>query len=261
MFAALRSDVPVVGTFHAYAERSRLLDTAAPLLRRVWRRLSARVAVSNAAAEFVRARFGDGVTVVPNGLDVDSFRTAVPADLPGGPRILWVGRLDRQKGFPVALRAFQLLCDGFPDLVLVVAGDGDERNAIFDLDLEQRERVVMLGTVAHDDLPRYHAAADVFVAPALGQESWGYVLVEAMAAGLPVVASAIPGYTEVVRDGVEGLLVPPSDPRALADALREILSDQGLADRLGEAGRRRAEEFSWDRVVGELESIYRTVAP
>jgi phosphatidylinositol alpha-mannosyltransferase len=111
--------------------------------------------------------------------------------------------------------------------------------------------------VEHERLPPYHAASDVFVAPATGQESFGYVLVEAMAAGLPVVASDIAGYREVVRDGVDGLLVPPSDPVALAAALRTVLDDADLARRLGEGGRLRAGEFSWDRVAPAIEERYR----
>jgi phosphatidylinositol alpha-mannosyltransferase len=100
----------------------------------------------------------------------------------------------------------------------------------------------------------------VFISPALGQESFGMVLVEAMAAGLPVVASDIPGYREVVRDEREGLLVPPGDAHALASALERVLSDRALAARLGEAGRRRAGRYRWEVVVGDLEAVYREAA-
>jgi phosphatidylinositol alpha-mannosyltransferase len=117
----------------------------------------------------------------------------------------------------------------------------------------------MLGAVPHEDLPSYHAAADVFVAPATGQESFGYVLVEAMAAGVPVVASDIAGYREVVRSGIEGLLVPPSDPAALAEAVSRVLSDRVLAARLSEAGRTRAAVFGWDHVVPRIEAVYQRV--
>jgi phosphatidylinositol alpha-mannosyltransferase len=114
--------------------------------------------------------------------------------------------------------------------------------------------------VPHDALPRYHAAADVFVASAVGQESFGMALVEAMAAGVPVVASDIPGFREVVRDGIEGLLVPPGDPSALAAALRRVLADTELATALGRAGRERAERYRWDRVCTEVEIAYRDAA-
>jgi phosphatidylinositol alpha-mannosyltransferase len=255
--AVLRSKAPVVATFHAFGERSRLLDLAAPVLRRVWRRLDVRVAVSEAAASFVSSRLGNGLAIVPNGVDVELFADAAPAEgLPDGRRILFVNRLEPRKGFRVAVEAFGILAADRPDAVLVVAGDGEERAALASLPPEVRARVVMLGAVDHDDLPPYHAASDVFVGPARGGESFGIVLVEAMAAGLPVIGSDIPGYREVARNGVEGLLVPPSDPVALAAALRDVLEDADLAQRLGAAGRERARNYSWDVVAARLEELY-----
>jgi phosphatidylinositol alpha-mannosyltransferase len=172
---------------------------------------------------------------------------------------LWANRLDPQKGFPVAVRAFARLAGEFEDVSLVVAGDGRDRDAIGLLSERDRSRVVMLGAVPNDDLPPYHAAADAFVAPALGQESFGIVLVEAMAAGVPVVASDIPGYREVVRDGIDGLLVPPRDPNALAVALRRVLQEPELSSDLARGGRERAREFSWDVVAPRIEAIYERV--
>jgi phosphatidyl-myo-inositol alpha-mannosyltransferase len=240
MFAVRATDRPAVGTFHAFAERSVLFSAAAPLLRPLWRRLDARVAVSDAAAAFVRGRFGeDGLRVIPNGVEVDLFAAADPAPLPEGRRVLFVNRLDRRKGFPVMVEAFRRLVAGRPD--------------------EVRARVVMLGAVDHEDLPPYHAACEVFCAPATGRESFGIVLVEAMAAGLPVVASDIPGYREVSRDGVEGILVPLRDPGPLAGALDRVLGDTELAAALGAAGRDRARRYSWDAVAGEVEAVYREV--
>jgi phosphatidylinositol alpha-mannosyltransferase len=261
MFAVRATDRPAVGTFHAFAERSVLFSAATPLLRPLWRRLDARIAVSEAAAAFVRGRFGrDGIRVIPNGVEVDLFAAAEPAKLPEGRLVLFVNRLDQRKGFPVMVEAFGRLLAERPDAVLVVAGDGRDRAAVRHLPADVRARVVMLGAVAHQDLPPYHAACEVFCAPATGRESFGIVLVEAMAAGLPVVASDIPGYREVVRDGVEGILVPPRDPVALADALGRVLGDADLAAALGEAGRDRARRYSWDAVAGEVESVYGEVA-
>jgi phosphatidyl-myo-inositol alpha-mannosyltransferase len=260
MAATMTSPAPVVATFHAHVERSALFDAAAPALRPVWRRLRARIAVSEAARRFVSERLGDDVRVIPNGVDVERYATAVPADdLPPGRRILWVGRLDPQKGFPVAVRAFGKVAEALPDVSLVVAGEGRDRPALAELPLPVRERVILLGTVDRDRLPRYHAAADVFVSAALGQESFGIVLVEAMAAGLPVVTTAIPGYVEVVDDGVEGLLVPPGDVDALAGALRRLLEDPEAAKALGEAGRARARRYGWGVVGPEIEDVYREV--
>jgi phosphatidylinositol alpha-mannosyltransferase len=257
MFAALAATVPVVATFHAYADRSFALAAFAPFLKRVWRRLSVRLAVSNAAAEFAGRHFQGTVRVVPNGLDVRQFQDAEPARLTGAPRLLFVGRLEPRKGFRFAVRAFGILADEFPGAILVVAGDGPERRAVQELPPAVSERVVMLGAVSQPDLPHYHAAVDVFLAPNTGGESFGIVLLEAMAAGLPVVASDIPGYREVVRHEVEGLLVPPRDPAALAAAVRRLLTDPDLAHRLGDAGRSRAERFAWPVVAEEIEGAYR----
>lgn len=261
MLAVRAATAPVVATFHAYLDRSRLMEIASPALRTVLRRVDAAVAVSEAAAAFLQRSLDLEVEVIPNGLDVDRFAHpgAAPAGMPPGPVLLWVSRLDPQKGFRVLLRAFARLAREHPNLSLVVAGDGRDRDALGLLSEAERARVVMLGAVPHGDLPPYYGAADVFVAPATGQESFGYVLVEAMASGLPVVASDIAGYREVVRGGVEGLLVPPNDPDALASAVGDVLSDPALAARLAEAGRVRAAAFGWDRVVPRLEAVYRRV--
>jgi phosphatidylinositol alpha-mannosyltransferase len=257
MLATLRSPAPVVATFHAHAERSALFSTAVPLLRPVWRRIRVRVAVSEAAAKFVATRMGDGIRIVPNGCDVDAFAGATAQEgLPEGRRLLWVNRLDRQKGFGVALAAFELLIGRFPDARLIVVGDGPDRSLLGHLPPAVRAKVHLAGTVDHEAVPAYHAASDLFVAPPICQESFGMVLVEAMAAGRPVVATDIAGYREVVRDGREGLLVPPRDPEALAAAMGRVLGDSELAASLGEAGRARAERYRWDRVVDELEQAY-----
>jgi phosphatidylinositol alpha-mannosyltransferase len=187
------------------------------------------------------------------------FARAAPARLPPGRKVLFVNRLDPRKGFATMVDAFRRLAATYQDLLLVVAGDGPERDAIHRLPPPLRERVIMLGNVPHDRLPSFHAACDVFCAPATGRESFGIVLVEALAAGLPVVASDIPGYREVVRDGVDGILTPPRDAQAVAAAVARILEDAELSKRLSEAGRETAIRYSWDTVAGEIEAVYREV--
>jgi phosphatidyl-myo-inositol alpha-mannosyltransferase len=257
MWATLEARGPVVGTFHSGAGRARLYDLGAPLLRRVARRLAVRIAVSRRAEAFERARIGGGFEIVPNGVDTRRFADAEPAELPEGTRLLFVGRLDSRKGFPVAVRAFARLAgtEG-RDLRLIVVGDGPERDAVEGLPGALRSRVTMLGTLANEDLPPIAAGADLFLGPATGGESFGVVLIEAMAAGLPVVASDTPGYDEVVRDGVDGLLVPPSDPDALAVAAGRVLDDPELSARLAAAGRERARTYDWSVVVPRIEALY-----
>ena len=184
------------------------------------------------------------------------FTNAQPADLGEGPKLLFVGRLDERKGFPTAVRAFAQLASDRPDLRLVVVGDGPERSAVDSLTPEVRARVTMLGAVANVDLHPYEIACDLYLGSAVGGESFGVVLVEAMAAGLPIVASDIPGYDEVVSDGIEGMLVPPRDAAAAARAAATILDDADLAGRMSRAGRARARTFDWSVVGARLVDLY-----
>jgi phosphatidylinositol alpha-mannosyltransferase len=264
MFTVLGANAPVVATFHSNLPPDSaggvFFRLASPVIRPVWNRIDRFIAVSPVARASVLAGMGDApVTIVPNGLDVDRFANAPRAALGPGRHMLFVGRLEPRKGFPVAVRAFALLARGYPDLRLLVVGDGSARNAIDNLPADVIDRVVMLGRVKGGELPAYYRAADVFVSPALGNESFGIVLLEAMAAGLPVVASDISGYRDVARNDREALLVPPADPDALAAGVARVLEERELAESLVEAGRRRARDFSWEVVATRLEEIYRDV--
>jgi phosphatidyl-myo-inositol alpha-mannosyltransferase len=226
----------------------------------VWARVAEGVAVSETAARFLRRALPDAdVEIVPNGVDVEAFSGGgeEATGLPDGRRIVWVNRLDPQKGFPVAIAAFAKVVGEVPEACLVVVGEGRDHESLGSLTEAARDRVRLLGTLPNDRIPAIHAACEVFVSAATGQESFGIALVEAMAAGLPVVATDIPGYREVVTHGVHGLLVPPRDPEALAAALVRVLTEPGLTKRLGEAGRARAREFDWPNVVDRLEELYR----
>jgi phosphatidylinositol alpha-mannosyltransferase len=262
MFATLSSAAPVVATYHAHHERSRLLRAAAPVLRSVADRIDAHLAVSNAAAAFVADVVRADVEVVPNAVDVERFAgpAELPPGIPEGRILLWASRLDPQKGFPVAVRAFEALVRRGIDVSFVVVGAGGDRDAVQALAPDVRARIRLVGAVPNAELHRYHAAADAYVAAATGHESFGVVLVESMAAGVPVVATDIPGYREVVRDGVDGILVPPNDAPALAEALARVLEDREFATRLSESGRRRAAAYSWDAVAPRIEAVYARVA-
>jgi phosphatidylinositol alpha-mannosyltransferase len=258
MFAVTESSSPVVATFHSASDRSWLFDAAAPALRRVAGRIDVRVAVSRAAEAFVARRIGGTFEIVPNGVDVELFADAPAADLPPGRMMLFVGRLHPRKGFPDAVRAFSLLAGRFPDLRLAVVGRGRDRRAVEDLPEALQRRVLLLGTQEPSGWATYASAADLFMAPNRGGESFGMILAEAMAAGVPVVATDIPGFGELVTDGVNGLLVPPRDPPALARAAARILEDGDLGRRLAAAGRQKAATLSWTKVTDRLLGIYET---
>ncbi len=264
--AVWSSPAPVVATFHSYFAREtlqgRLYSAAAPLLRPTWRMLSRRLAVSQAARHSAKGRLGKGnVTIVPNGVDIERFALALPAShLPPGRKLLFVGRLEPRKGLPFVMQAFAQLASRYRDLQLLVVGDGPERDAINVLPLSLRARVHMLGNVSDEALPTYHRAANIFVAPATGGESFGIVLVEAMAAGLPIVASNIVGYREVARDGREALLVKPADATALAIGIAQLLDHPEEGARLGANGEKRALDFAWTHIIDELETVYAELA-
>ena len=248
LWATLEARAPVVGTFHSGATRARLYDLAAPLLRRAAERLAVRIAVSERAAAFERARIGGEFRIVPNGVDVARFADASPADLGPGRKLLFVGRLDERKGFPVAVAAFEhARRRRATTSTWSSSGDGPDRaSGRSRCPSTLRARVTMLGAVPNDELPPIHAACDLYLGPSIGGESFGIVLVEAMAAGLPVVASDIPGYDEVVTDEVDGLLVPPRDPARSPPRPARVLDDAGArrAARAPAAAPGRA-SFDW----------------
>lgn len=263
--AVWSSPVPVVATFHSYFAGStsagRLYTALAPLLRPTWRQIDRRVAVSVAAKWSVSSRLGPGaIEIIPNGVDVERFASATPAmGLPAGRRLLFVGRLEPRKGLPIAVEAFAQLADRHPDLQLLVVGDGPERDASGRLPPALRARVHLLGSVSDDALPSIYRAADIFVAPARGAESFGIVLAEAMAAGVPVVASRIAGYRDVARAGREAVLVQPSDAAALAAGIGHLLDHPDERARLAANGALRARDFAWPLVADRLEAVYASV--
>lgn len=262
--ASLQGTAPTVGTFHAWSERDRAYRLARPLLRRVAAALDARVAVSEAACRYHAAALGlreHDFTVIPNAVDVARFAEAEPIRGQQAPTLLFVGRLERRKGLEQLVRAVILLKAHRPDLRLLVVGEGPERERCQELvPARLRSDVVFLGRVDQADLPRFYTSADVFVSPALGGESFGIVLIEAMAAGTPVVASDIPGYRSVLRDGVHGLLVRPDDPRALADAIDTLLDHPARREAMGRDARRYVQAFDWRAVTGRLREVYASVA-
>lgn len=264
--AARTLRTPKVGTFHTYVSSGRVWPYTAfkPYFRDAADRLAARVAVSPAARDFISSYFPGHYDVIPNGVDVQRFRPDVPAidafrnlkDL----RIVFVGRLDPRKGLKHLLLAFPRVRAEFPGARLIIVGSGILRGYYERvLRPQDRGRVHFEGFVSSEELPRFYAAADVFCAPAISGESFGMVLLEAMATGKPIVASDIVGYNAVVKDGQEGLLVPPRDPQALAQAILRLAKDETLRKRLGGQGHQTALTYSWERVTDRLEEVYRRV--
>jgi phosphatidylinositol alpha-mannosyltransferase len=262
LLAVANTSVPTVGTFHANLDRSLALRAASPLLRRVYHRLAARIAVSASARDTWQGQFGGTMAVVPNGVAPEFF--AGPQPLRGwnaaGPTVLFVGRLEPRKGLAYLVRAFLRLKPRFPAARLLVVGRDrghQQDKAMAMVPPRLRPDLVFVGSVPQAELPSYYASADVFCAPSLGGESFGIVLAEAMAVGLPVVCSDIGGYRDVVRNGSEGLLVPPRDPEALAEALAGLLDNPARRAAMGEAAAVAARRYAWEVVAGEVAEVYR----
>jgi phosphatidyl-myo-inositol alpha-mannosyltransferase len=264
LIAVIQASVPVVGTFHANLDRSAALRIGSPVLRKAYNKLAARIAVSDSARTTWQRYFGGPMAIVPNGVPAEWFRKAepLPAFADGRPMLLFVGRLEPRKGVAYLVRAFLRLKPDCPGLRLVVVG-GDPRNvqakAMSIVPPRYRPDVLFVGNVPQEDLLSYYASADIFCAPSLGGESFGIVLVEAMATGLPVVCSDISGYRDLVRDGREGLLVPRRDPDAIAGAVRMLLDYPRRREAMGEAARDTAAQYAWPLVGLEIAEVYEEV--
>ncbi len=252
VLALLNTQFPCVGTFHASSEASMAYWTARPFLKGAIDRLRVRIVVSDAARELIGRYFPGEYEQIPNGVEVARYATAPPVDLGAGRTALFLGRLERRKGLEVLIQGMTRLRD--LETRLVIVGTGPEERACRALAARLDVDVQFIGDV-HDDLKAgIFRSADVYCAPALGGESFGIVLIEAMAAGTPVVCSDLPGFRAVVEDAAA--LVPPGDSGGLADALRDVLTDEHRARRMSRMGRAVADRFDWTRLAERLEDVY-----
>jgi phosphatidylinositol alpha-mannosyltransferase len=248
-----------IGTFHAYAGWSPAYEFGKRMLRSYADRLHGRTAVSAAARHFIDRYFPGDYKVIPNGVDLRRYEGVEPFARwqDGTANLLFVGRLEERKGLIHLLKAYRVLRRTGRDCRLLVVGSGpQEREVRRYLATRGLRGVELLGRVSDEDKARYFATADVYVSPATGQESFGIVLLEAMASGTPIVCSDIHGYKGVVRRGEQALLVPPRDRAALVSALERLLSDAALRQRMGAAGRERARQFSWESITAKVDDYY-----
>jgi len=256
------SDSVNVGTFHASYARQHLYRITHPIIKRWQQRLHGNIAVSPAARRYVNNAFPGDYEIIPNGIDFKHFSTDVapmPQYQDGKINILFVGRLEKRKGLRYLLEAYGKLKWDLPNIRLIVVGPGNpDKESYRVMSSQNLQDVEFVGRVSYDDLPRYYASADIFCSPATGAESFGIVLLEAMSAGKPVVASDIEGFRGVMTHGEQGLLVPKKDSNALAEALGMLARDPELRRKLGGNGNRLAEEYRWEVVAGRVEAYYNT---
>ena len=255
-------DGPIVATFHSSVVRSRFLSAFDTVLQPFLEKITGKIAVSPAARKVIVEHLGGDAVVIPNGVAVAHFADAEP--LPGYPRpepdaatIGFIGRYDEpRKGMDVLVAALELLVPRHPGLRLLVAGRGDADEFDEQLPDALRAHVELLGQVSDADKARMLRSVDVYCAPNTGGESFGVILLEAMAARTPVVASDLDAFRRVLAGGEAGRLFPTGDSAALAAALTEVLDDADLRRRLVEAGEQAVAPFDWSVIVADVLRVY-----
>ncbi len=263
--AVLRfSNTANVATFHAFGGKpgykfGRPITTI--MLRRRLRKLDGKIAVSKAAMEFASKHVPGYYNIIPNGIDLELFSpdvSPISEFCDGKLNILFVGRLEEQKGVNYLIKAYRRVRQEIPNSRLIIVGPGARLRGKYEKEVLRSglKDVIFVGGKSQSELPQYYKTADVFCAPATGLESFGIVLLEAMAVGKPIVATNIEGYNSVLAHGVEGLLVPPKNEEMLARALVSLLTDKSLRQEMAARARLKAIEYSWEHVAQRILNYY-----
>jgi phosphatidylinositol alpha-mannosyltransferase len=258
---------PMVGTFHASGGKPWYImftPIGSWYLKRWFRKLDARITVSKVALDYVSKYFPAEYEIIPNGVDTSHFHAGVkPVDKFNDEQtnILFVGRLEKRKGFDCLLEAYKLIKPEFKDCRLIQVGPGVRLRNKYQkyVQCHAIPDVNFTGYATYSDLPRYYKMADVVCFPATGRESQGIVLMEAMAVGKPVVASNIDGYSSVLTNGLEGITVPPKDPEKLAEAILKLIENKKLRQQMGQRGIQKAKQYDWAIIAEKLLNIYKKV--
>ncbi|WP_034270675.1 glycosyltransferase family 4 protein [Haloechinothrix halophila] len=259
MLALKVADGPIVATFHLSTPRSRTMVGFRPMLRPLFEKITARIAVSVLARRVQVEHLGGDAVEIPNGVNVDFYANARP--LPGYPReggtVGFVGRFtEPRKGMTVLLDALRPLLTELPDLRLLVVGGGEPEELYEEAGPELAARIDLLGQVDDETKASALRSADVYCAPNLGGESFGMILTEAMAAGTPVVASDLDSFRRVLDDGKAGVLTPTGDAEALSATLRDVLRDRDRLAALAAAGTERVAAYDWTLVCDQVLRVY-----
>ncbi|WP_299957927.1 glycosyltransferase family 4 protein [uncultured Modestobacter sp.] len=266
LLVCIIAEGPIVATFHAATTRSKVLAALGPWARPWLEKVAGRIAVSDFARRVQVEHLGGDAVVIPNGVHVPAFAEGPSLSGSrrgtGGPTVGFLGRYDEpRKGLPVLLEAMRTVVREHPGAQLLVAGRGDpdELDQLVGEDL--RPHVSLLGELSEADKGAFLRSVDVYCAPNLLGESFGVILLEAMAAGAPVVASDLDAFARVLDDGAAGVLVPRGDAAALATALGGLLADPTRRAELTTAGHRVAAGYDWSVIARRILAVYETVAP
>jgi len=259
IIAIRQSKAVNVITIHSFQPKSKGYMLFRPLLMPYLRKLDGLIAVSTDARDASMRFFPGEYKVIPNAIDTELFN---PSVVPltqfsdSRPKILFLGRFEPRKGLKYLLKALPHIKKEIPDILLIVVGTGLWGYAYKEYINKEVEKNIHFAGLIYKERPAYYATCDVFCAPSIGHESFGIILLEAMATGKPVVASDIAGYRTVMEDGRQGYLVPPCAPEQIAKAIIKILRDSQLAKKMGESGRKKALEYSWNNISRQVEAYY-----
>ncbi|GGK91402.1 GDP-mannose-dependent alpha-(1-2)-phosphatidylinositol mannosyltransferase [Planomonospora parontospora subsp. parontospora] len=253
---------PIVATFHASYGRSRAFSVATPVIMSALEKISARIAVSDAARKTLVEFIGGDAVLIPNGVTVRRYTEAEPLPRAAGGEVIgFLGRMDEpRKGLPVLLEAFALLAPRRPELRLLIAGPGDADEVLERVPAEFHDRVELLGMVSEEDKVRAYHSVDVFCAPNLGGESFGIVLTEAMSAGAAILASDIPAFRKVLDEGQAGALFETGNAASLAREAAALLDDPARRAKLSDEARTAVWKYDWSTVARDVARVYETVA-
>jgi phosphatidyl-myo-inositol alpha-mannosyltransferase len=266
--AVLRfSQIPSIGTFHACAGRPGYYfgwPISAFMIKRRTVKLKNKICVSLAAMRYTRKWVHGDYEIIPNGIDLDLFSPKVapfPEFKDGKLNVLFVGRLESRKGLIYLLKAYRSIKRDVPKSRLIVVGPGKRLRSKYEkwVTNNHLDDVVFVGYTSQEELPRYYQTADIFCAPATGRESFGIVLLEAMAMGKPIVATSIEGYRCVLTSGVEGILVRPKNDKEIAKAILRLIANPTMRRKMGDNGRQKAQQYGWKRIAKRVLDCYTKV--
>jgi phosphatidylinositol alpha-mannosyltransferase len=257
LLACWAAEGPMVGTFHAAAKRQKVTFAVAPILEPVIEKLTARIAVSEAARETLTEHLETDAIVVPNGIYADLYRDGVTDQRWTGNTLGFIGRFEeKRKGLDVLVAALPSVIAKFPDLKVFVAGPGDAQEVLKEIDPYLHSRFEFLGRISESEKANFLASVGLYIAPNTGGESFGIILAEALAGGASVVASDIPAFDSLLGHGAYGTLFASEDSQDLAKKVIALLGDEEGRRAIAQRGKKYAQQFDWDVVAEKIYDVY-----
>lgn len=257
LLACWAAEGPMVGTFHAAAKRQKVTFAVAPILEPVIEKLTARIAVSEAARETLTEHLETDAIVVPNGIYADRYRDGSIDKRWTGNTIGFIGRFEeKRKGLDILVAALPAVISRYPDVKVFIAGPGDSEAALKEIDPSLHSRFTFLGRISEEEKANFLASVALYIAPNTGGESFGIILAEALAGGASVVASDIPAFDSLLGHGQYGTLFESENSADLSEKIIDLLGDEGKRRAIAQRGKLYAQEFDWDVVAEKIYDVY-----